>query len=73
MVQFNGTRNGTAIKGTGYSFSKKCGAISFFMAGAANSGRSVVLKGIQPYVDPSNNCQVTDKSVEVIWIFEKLS
>jgi S1-C subfamily serine protease len=69
MVQFDGVRDGDSYSGSGYAFSRSCGAVRFEMTGRNIDERSIRLRGRQPRVDPRTCAKVSPIDVE--WAFEK--
>jgi S1-C subfamily serine protease len=68
-VVFVGKIEGGRLAGTAFLFSKKCGRISYLVAGTESvSGTEIVLQGRAPRV--STNCQVISTSPDEL-IFEK--
>jgi hypothetical protein len=69
MVSFEGTRQGNAYHGSGYAFSKNCGALRFDMTGTAVNESSITFTGLQPQLYP--NCE-KGALLRVEWTFERI-
>jgi hypothetical protein len=70
MVQFAGLRDGNEFRGSGYAFSRGCGALSFEMVGNAVNEQLIILRGIQPQVE-AITCVKSALKIDVEWKFEK--
>jgi hypothetical protein len=71
MVQFAGTRDGSTYSGQGTAFSRLCGGIQFRMSGKLVNDRLIILKGLQPRVNPDTCARAAPTEVE--YRFEKIS